>query len=196
MTDPFAFALAAFILFATPGPTNVLLAASGAAAGFFRSVHLSAVATFAYLLSTTALALVVGPIASQSVALNIGLRVVCGAFLLFAAWRLWREGGMTNIDAAPVQTRRVFLATALNPKAIIFAYVIVPFLAQGDVISAGPYLLALVVLGLISCTGWIAAGSAARSAANGALQSGVARRAGAVLLSVFASLILVSAFNL
>lgn len=195
MTDPIAFSLAALALLAAPGPTNTLLAVSGAAAGFWRSLHLVVAAVAGYLISTGALALVVGPLANSSRELDLVLRVACAVFLLYAAWRLWREGGASMFSDAPVKFRRVLTATSLNPKAIVFAYVIVPHLSDGAIAPAAPYLAALACLAAVVTAGWLAGGSMARAGAGGALSQGWARRAGALVLCLFAVLISGSAFS-
>mgnify|MGYP006894100190 CR=1 FL=1 len=66
MTDPIAFVLAVIGLLATPGPTNTLLAASGAAVGFRRSLHLILAEAAGYLCSILVLAVMLGgdPMAS------------------------------------------------------------------------------------------------------------------------------------
>jgi len=90
MTDPIAFLLAAFALLATPGPTNTLLATSGAAAGFLRSLRLVGAESIGYAIAITVLSLVIGPVVNTSPLLGVALRLGCGLFLLYAAWRLWR----------------------------------------------------------------------------------------------------------
>lgn len=189
MTDPLTFVLAAMALLATPGPTNTLLATSGAAAGVLRSLRLVGAEVIAYSFAISALALVVGPIAHASPALGIALRLVCGLFLLYAAWRLWGEGGAAATSAEPVAFRRVLIATSLNPKAAVFAFVILPHFASGDVRAALPYCAALV--GMIALVGsaWIVAGAALRASGGARLSAGLARRSGAVVLCAFAALI-------
>lgn len=194
MTEALA-ALGAFALLAAPGPTNVLLAASGAAAGFVRSAHLCAAVVLGYAASVAALTLIVGPFASASPWFNLGLRLGCVLFLVFAAWRLWREAGIARISEAPVKVRRVLIATALNPKAIVLAYVIMPQFMRAELAETALYAAALACLAAGVGAGWIAAGAIARASANAAVQAGVARRIGAVALCAFAVLILGAPFT-
>ena len=194
MNNPIAFAVAALLLLATPGPTNTLLATSGAAAGVKRSAHLVGAELLGYLFSITTLALVVGPFVRNAHALGVALRVGCGAFLLYAAWRLWREGSAALTSEEPVRFRRVLVATALNPKAVVFAFAIVPYLAQGQVAAAAPYMAALgAMIGAVGLA-WISLGAGLRAGAHTS-GGGVARRVGALVLCLFAVLISGSAFS-
>ena len=195
LTEPLAFSLAVLALLATPGPTNTLLATSGAAAGLKRSLHLVGAEIVGYMFSITLLALVVGPIVRASHDLSVALRVGCALFLFYSAWKLWREGAAALTSDTPVSFRRVLIATALNPKAIVFAFVIVPHLAHGAAMAAMPYMGALAaMIGLIGGA-WIAGGAALRASANEVLSGGLARRAGALTLCVFAALLTGSVFT-
>lgn len=193
MVEPIAFLLAAFALLATPGPTNTLLATSGAAAGFQRSAHLVLAEIAGYMISISVLALVIGPLVRASHELNVALRVACGAYLLYAAWRLWREGAAALASSAPVSFWRVFTATLLNPKGIVFAFVIVPHYAAGAPALAAPYMLTLALLIAIAGGGWIGLGAAIRAGAS--LDAGLARRAGSMVLCLFALIISSSALT-
>lgn len=195
MEHPLTFALAALALLATPGPTNTLLATSGAAAGFQRSIHLIVAEIIGYMTSITLLSLVIGPLVKASHDLNVALRVGCALFLFYAAWKLWREGAAAITSDKPVSFRRVLIATTLNPKGIVFAFVIVPFLSHGEPIRAWPYMAALAALiGLVGGV-WVAGGAALRAGGLGGFGAGFARRAGALVLCVFASVITGSAFT-
>lgn len=193
MIEPVAFILAAFALLATPGPTNTLLATSGAAAGFQRSLHLIVAEIVGYMISVSVLALVIGPLVRASHDLNVALRVACGAYLLYAAWRLWRESATALTSAEPVRFQRVLTATLLNPKGIVFAFVIVPHFADGAPALAAPYMAALAALIAIAGSGWIGLGAVIRSGAS--LDSGLARRAGALVLCLFAVIVASSALT-
>lgn len=195
LTEPVAFSLAAFALLATPGPTNTLLATSGAAAGYKRSAHLVVAEVLGYAVSITLLALVLGPAVRASHELNVALRIVCAAFLFYSAWNLWREGAASVSSDAPVSFRRVLIATVLNPKGIVFAFVIMPYLAYGAPAAAMPYFGGLAVLIAIVGSAWIAGGAMLRAGANAALSGGWARRAGALVLCVFATVVTGSAFT-
>jgi threonine/homoserine/homoserine lactone efflux protein len=190
-----AFVLAVLALLAVPGPTNTLLATSGAAAGFNRSLHLLVAENVGYLISIAVLTLAVGPVVNASHAARIELQVACALFLFYAAWKLWREGASTITSEKPVSFRRVLIATLLNPKAAVFAFVIVPHLSRGEFVRAAPYMLSLMALiGMLGAL-WIGGGTAMRAGARSTLHGGWARRAGALALGLFAVLISVSAFN-
>jgi threonine/homoserine/homoserine lactone efflux protein len=81
------------------------------------------------------------------------------------------------------------IATALNPKAAVFAFVIVPYLAVGDARAAMPYLASLVVMIALAGSAWIFAGAALRAGGGALIGAGAARRGGAVVLCAFAALI-------
>jgi len=186
MLDPIAFTLAALALLAAPGPTNTLLATSGAAAGLVRSLPLALAAAVGYVVGTLAVAVVLAPLAQSSFALNIALRVACGAYLLFAAWRLWQEAKIVHAEGATVSFRRILLATSLNPKGIVFATMIVPHLAPLHM-QVLPYIAGLAGLSVLVAIAWTALGASLRAGAG--LDSAFARRAGALLLAVFALLV-------
>lgn len=191
MTEPLPFAIAAFALLAAPGPTNALLATSAASAGALRSLQLVLGAALGYLIATLAVALVLSPLADASHALDVTLRALCGGYLAFAAWRLWSEGEAVN-DGAPLQFHRVLLATSLNPKGVVLATVIVPHLRPISVAS-GPYLAALAGLAVLAGGMWLALGGVLRKGVL--LDARAARRAGAVVLAIFAVLVAGSAFT-
>jgi len=158
-------------------------------------MHLVAAEMLGYLISITTLSLLIGPLVRASHTFDIVLRALCALFLFYSAWKLWREGAAAISSEAPVSFRRVFVATLLNPKGVVFAFVIVPHLSHGAPMLALSYMTGL--LGLICLVGgaWIAGGAVLRAGASGALGAGLARRAGALVLCVFAAIISGSAFS-
>ncbi|EWY39160.1 multidrug transporter MatE [Skermanella stibiiresistens SB22] len=180
-------------LLATPGPTNTLLAASGAAVGVRRSLPLIVAEAAGYLCSILSLSLVLGPIAQSWPPFNPLLRVLCGCYLAYLAWRHW-NAVTASIDPAPVPFDRVFVTTLLNPKALIFAFTVIPHLASGDFIAATPYLASLVGLIAVLATTWITIGASLTVGdASGSRRLWVGR-ASAAVLGLFAVIISGSAF--
>ncbi len=189
MEDPLLFLTTVLAILGTPGPTNTLLATSGAAVGWRRSLLLLPAEGAGYLISILLLGLVVGPVVAASPTLATGLRLAVGAYLALLAVKLWRRGAVAVGQGAPVRPRQVFITTLLNPKAIIFALGVVPF-GRPDVWAymAG-FMGVLAVVGL----GWVVAGSAMGQAARAA--GGGERlvpRMGAAAICVFAVLIVAS----
>jgi threonine/homoserine/homoserine lactone efflux protein len=187
LTDWMPFLLAALALLASPGPTNTLLAASGAAAGFIRSLKLLLAESAGYAIAITVIALLIGPAIAGSPLAGTILKLVASAWLIWSAWHLWREGSDTLARAAPVKFVRVFVTTLLNPKAIVFALVIVPHLKDGRIAEALPYLGALLLL--IACVAvcWIATGAAIRASQRA--DAGLMRKIGAAALALFGVLL-------
>ena len=179
------FVLPSLLLLATPGPTNTLLATSGAAAGLRRSLSLLSAEVIGYMVSILLLDLVLGPIVRHSPAISMILKASCGLYLVWLAIKLWREGGATLVSPDPVPWRRVLTTTLLNPKAVIFAFTILPFLKDGDFRHGAPYLVALAAMIVVIGGSWIALGAALRAGSGGKI-SGVVRRVGAVALATFA----------
>jgi threonine/homoserine/homoserine lactone efflux protein len=151
MEDPLLFASAVATLLATPGPTNALLAAAGASAGFRRSLNLLVAALTGYLVTILLLGAALGsflPNGARTV-----LSFLAAAYLAVLAVRLWRvapDGAAANIG-----WRHVFVTTMLNPKGLIFAFVIVPLQSGHAWLYVAGFTLICVVAG--GC--WAGAGA-------------------------------------
>ncbi len=194
MIDPIAFVLAALTLLATPGPTNTLLAMSGAAAGLRPSLRLLGAELGGYMISILTLSLVLGPLVRGNPLVAVVLKGLCALYLVFLAIKLWREGSSALVTSAPVPFRRVFTTTLLNPKAVIFAFLILPHLADRRIVQGLPYLAGLCALIVMVGGSWIALGSVLQAGSGGRLAGGLVRRVGAGALVVFAVVLSSSAW--
>jgi len=121
--NPLLFALAVATLLITPGPTNTLLAAAGATAGFRRSLPLLLGELAGYNITIFTIGNLLGAHASESGTRTV-LSLVAAAYLSFLAIRMWRV--RLEKHTTTVRLRHVFVTTLLNPKALIFALLIVP----------------------------------------------------------------------
>jgi len=181
MEDPLLFALAVLTILGTPGPTNTLLATSGAAVGARASLPLVPAEAAGYLIAILTLGLALGPAVAASPLLAAALRVAVGGYLLLLAVRLWRRGGASFAGGSAVTARQVFTTTLLNPKALVFALGVVPFGAPR------PHLYLLGFVGMLAVVAlcWICAGAALGRAAAGAGRAGVVPRVGAAAVAAF-----------
>ncbi|UEM03113.1 LysE family translocator [Skermanella rosea] len=193
MTDPIAFVLAVIGLLATPGPTNTLLAASGAAVGFRRSLHLILAEAAGYLCSILVLAVMLGPATQTWPSFNATLRILCGAYLAYLAWRHW-SAVMDGMEVRPVPFARVYVTTLLNPKALVLAFTVVPHLGSGAFAAAAPYLAGLVGLIVLLASCWITVGTRLTAGASGRSRQRWVQRVSAGVLGLFAVIISGSAF--
>lgn len=187
MEHPLLFALAVLAVLATPGPTNTLLATSGAMVGVRRSLALVPAEAAGYSIAILTLGLVLGPVMAGQPLLAAALRAAVGAYLLALAWRLWRSGARGVVGTGLVRPGQLFLTTLLNPKAIVFALGILPF-GKAPVL---PYMLGF--LGLLTAVAlcWIGLGAMlGRVAARRGL-GGVVPRLGATAVAGFGVLLLV-----
>lgn len=125
MIDLLTFVPAVAVILATPGPTNTLLASSGAQAGFRDSLPLVPAELFGYALAIAGWGLVLEPASAGWPWLKPTLRLACAFYLVAVARGLWSKAGDT-LSKSGFGTRRVFAATLLNPKALLFAAVIFP----------------------------------------------------------------------
>lgn len=182
MTDPVLFCFAVLALLATPGPTNTLLALSGAATGFRRSLIMVPAELAGYLAAILTVGLIVGPVLAHP-PWSIILRIAVAIYLAVLAVRVWRS----KLDETPriVVPRDVLVTTFLNPKAPVFALVIIPLQDRAWLFYLAGFCMMLVTMSLV----WIAAGTAL---GRGLLKSGLLRilfRAGAVAIAVFAVIV-------
>ena len=184
MQDPLLFALAVLALLGTPGPTNTLLATSGASVGFRRSLPLIGAEMGGYFIAVAILHLLLGPILGAHPTLNAAVRLAVGAYLLMVAVQLWRRREGFARGETVIGFRKVFVTTLLNPKAAVFAFAVLP-LSQP---APWPYLLAFAGFIVAAAGGWILLGAAIGEFGDDRARRSVAKVA-AVALACFAGLI-------
>jgi threonine/homoserine/homoserine lactone efflux protein len=170
----------------TPGPTNTLLLVGGATRGFKPALPLLVAESCAYVISISVLAVVIGPIAAASPAINWTLRVVAGLYLAYLAQRLWRALPVEHATPQTVRLRHVFTTTLVNPKGVIFAIGFAP-----HVDSLVAFLAGFVAVCMTTASGWVFLGTVlGRNAAQGSSARWV-QRGGACVLVAFGLLLVI-----
>ncbi|MFG1298492.1 hypothetical protein V5F49_01730 [Xanthobacter sp. V3C-3] len=120
-----AFLVAIWALLLTPGPTNTLLALSGASSGLARSVRLMPAEIAAYLLVTVPLAVLGTEFLAREPLVASAVKLAAAAWVAFLAVGLWRIR-TTEAAGGAVTARRVFVTTLLNPKGLIIGLTLLP----------------------------------------------------------------------
>lgn len=120
--ETFLFAIGSLLL--APGPTNTLVGLAGARDGFRGVVRLLPAELAGYL--TTILPLVwLGQGLLQHWPLaEVILKLAAAAWVMVLAVRLW--GADVGGESGAVTARRVYVTTAMNPKALVFGLVLLP----------------------------------------------------------------------
>lgn len=190
MSEWWGFALAVLGLLATPGPTNTLMAASGAQRGVLRSLPLLVGELGGYAIAITAWIELVGAVAATQPFVPTLAKLVAVAFLLWSAVKLWRSAGGAEMEQRGITLSRVFLTTLLNPKALVFAFAIFPPL---DFVARLPHGAVFALLVVATAIGWMALGAGAQKTSGGLLTSSRVDRITAVALAVFGLLLAVQA---
>lgn len=186
-----AFVVAVVTLLAVPGPTNTLLAASGAAVGFRRSLRLIIGETTGYLVAIVILMQILAPFIAGAPAGPIVARAFASVVLILLAIRLWRHAGAEmTVASGPISIGQVFVTTLFNPKALIFAFVIFPRSGFQETVRFLALFSMLVIA--IGCA-WIALGRVIGSSAGRRATQSLIARCAAVALGVFATVIAGSA---
>ncbi|MFG1477610.1 hypothetical protein V5F53_02975 [Xanthobacter sp. V4C-4] len=176
-TSAFLFAIWALLL--TPGPTNTLLALSGATVGLKRAVRLMPAELLAYLLVTVPLALIGAELLAQWPHATRAVKLAAACWVAVLAVKLWRVE-TAGTGAGTVTGRRVFVTTLLNPKALVIGLTLLP---PGDAPAFAPHLALFAGSVLMVATLWAGAGALLKRDAG---LPPVLRRAAACWLALLA----------
>jgi threonine/homoserine/homoserine lactone efflux protein len=153
LANPLLFITSVVILLIMPGPTNTLLATSGATVGFRRSMHLLLGELSGYIVSILLIQFGLGPAMSRAPSTALILRVAAGAYLMVLSIKLWTTPFV--LARALVSLRQVFVTTLLNPKAFVFALVIIPFASPQAASYSSLFMATVPLIGTL----WIAFGT-------------------------------------
>lgn len=114
-------------LLLTPGPTNTLLASSGLRVGIAKSFPLIPAEAFGYLISISLWGFAVGILSQHLYMLPDFLKLFSAIYIAYLASQLWRSSSNPdNEQPIKIGARQLFIATLLNPKAVLFASAIFP----------------------------------------------------------------------
>lgn len=193
MMELSTFVPAVAAILATPGPTNTLLASSGAQTGFRRSLPLVPAELCGYALAIAGWGLFLEPASAGLPWLKPMLRLACAAYLMVIAWGLWNWTEPSSTGSS-FGMHRVFTATLLNPKALLFAAAIFPdaaFQTSAGFVQAMTVFAAVIVPIALA---WIAFGSAI-SGPNQVIRPQVVQRGAALILLAFSTGLGAAAFG-
>jgi threonine/homoserine/homoserine lactone efflux protein len=190
-TSGFVLALLAILL--VPGPTNTLLAASGATVGMVRSLPLLLSELLGYESAITLFRLLLVPLLAR---LPSGTRLMHGfaaAYLVALAVGLWRWRLAQSTRA--VQPHHVLITTLLNPKALIIALVLMPFsgAAASSATVVHEWVVMTVLIPVIGGT-WVGFGRLLSRSPSRTLTA-LIPKAASVVLGLFAVVLIVSALR-
>ncbi|WP_453950220.1 LysE family translocator [Bradyrhizobium sp. USDA 377] len=186
------FFTATCFLLAMPGPTNTLLATSGAGVGISRSLHLLAAELCGYLSAIALLRLALGPVVSGVPLAAVVLRVAVTVYILGLAVMLWRVNARELRHGAVVTFRQVLLTTLLNPKAMVFAFLLLPL--QGGLFELLPRLGMIALLIVTAGAAWVTLGATLGHGARRLGRPDLITRTGAVTLVAVTGLIWLQSF--
>ena len=156
-----------FVMSATPGPNNVMLAASGANFGYRRALPLIVGIQVGGAMLAFVTCLGLGSLFTALPVLHQILRVTGALYLVFLAWKL---GTMTVGEAAkPMTLTQAALFQAVNPKSWMKAITLASvFMPVGLSAPVGALLVALIgaLIGLQTASVWALFGVAIRRLLN------------------------------
>ena len=159
-------ALFALVSSITPGPNNVMLAASGLNFGFRRSMpHLLGV-NLGFTLMIFLVGVGLGSVFQQVPQLYTVLKYVGAASLLYLAWKIATSGGMEDgaVSGKPMTFLQAAAFQWVNPKAWVMAVgVIATYTPQAGFFAN--LVIATVVCGIVNLPSigvWVTFGTALR----------------------------------
>jgi threonine/homoserine/homoserine lactone efflux protein len=122
------FLLGVLGLLLVPGPTNTLLATSGALAGVRRSLRLLPCELIGYLIAIGVWYRILRPLIALHPSGPLFSKLLACAYLIYTVTKLYNSNPGPSPTAcaagSPVSPGEIFFVTLLNPKAVVFALLV------------------------------------------------------------------------
>ncbi|WP_446902433.1 LysE family translocator [Burkholderia sp. YIM B11467] len=188
-------ALYVSLILATPGPTNTLLLSSGIKVGFRQSSPLLVAEASGYGFAISLWGFFLATFAATRPWLYDALKLGSSAYIFYLALQLWKRPHFEDIQSDPIGFRDMFVATTLNPKALLFATAIFPPQAF---VSVPFYLCSIAVFTVLAVTigsMWLTIGGALTARRSLATHTGTLLRGASVVLWMFAGTLVFSVLN-
>ena len=131
----------------TPGPTNTLLASSGIQVGVRRSLALIPTEALGYFISITLWGMIIGTVSKQFPIIPTILKLFSAGYILILALKLWRTASQeVNFNQPTIQAKQLFIATLVNPKALLFASAVFPVFVWKSMAAYTAHMLVFLLL--------------------------------------------------
>jgi len=161
-----ALLLFSFASSITPGPNNIMLLASGVNFGFRKTIpHMFGIA-FGFGLLLLAVGFGLREVFTQFPIMELVLKVLGGAYLLYLAWQIANSGSVKSgkVTSKPMSFMAAALFQWVNPKAWVMAiYAMTAYTGQPDfTMSVFIVVFAFVVINFPSVAVWCGFGVALR----------------------------------
>jgi threonine/homoserine/homoserine lactone efflux protein len=150
-----AFVATSIIILLTPGPTNTVLAASGAAMGLRRGIIMPLAEAIGYVIAISFFVVFAQYIRGNPTAFFM-VKVIASVWLAYTAFRLWTSVAEIHFQSTVDSFLRILITTILNPKAMLVGIILIPAETAGQ-----PYLWIATYAGLsiFAGMGWVLLGS-------------------------------------
>jgi threonine/homoserine/homoserine lactone efflux protein len=149
------FIATSMLVLITPGPTNTVLAASGARLGMRRAANLPFAEAIGYIVAISFFVLFAELMRDNQTALAV-VRLAAAAWLSYSAYRLWQIPFEADPAARDSPFRRVLLTTIVNPKAMLIGTILIPVGSGAD---APAWIITFAALSTFAGFGWVALGA-------------------------------------
>lgn len=157
----------AFVTSVTPGPSNLMLLASGANFGFLPTFPQVVGITIGFTSLLLAVGLGLGTMLAAFPVLGIGLKIAGGAYLLYLSWRIAMARALSRAGMGDGRALTVFEAATfqwINPKAwvVALAAMAVYTSPEAPFLSMALVCLVFALVNLPTISVWAAFGVALR----------------------------------
>ena len=144
----------AAIVLLVPGPTNTLLLSAGLKLNLRGACGLVAAEAAGYVTAITVWGFFLWSLAARYPWIVSCVKLISALFIFYLAVKMWFKGAdFDTTDSAPLGFRGLFVATLMNPKALLFSSAIFPASAFRSLdvflLSTGVFLITLMPIGLL-----------------------------------------------
>jgi threonine/homoserine/homoserine lactone efflux protein len=158
----------AFVTSITPGPSNLMLLASGVNFGFSRTIPQVLGITVGFVSLLLAVGLGLGAVLAAYPALHVALKAAGAAYLLYLAWRIAMARALGKAMASegrPLTFAESATFQWINPKAWVVALTAMAVHASPEAtfVSVALIVAAFAVVNLPSILAWVGFGMALRT---------------------------------
>lgn len=137
-----------------------MLASSGIQVGIRKSFRLIPAEALGYLISITLWGALIGTVSTHLPLLPTILKLFSAGYIIFLAIKLWRTAKVEQSFNQPtIRASELFLATLLNPKALLFASAIFPAIAWTSAAHYVAHILVFLILLIPIAFFWTLIGS-------------------------------------